>query len=238
MAASMIQQVTGSTAGTAATTVTATLAPTAQGNSLIALYGNTGGSTATVPSISSPPLADGDWTKPDPPQGGLAGVTNSYMIGAYVHNIPAGITTVTFTTSARDQQIIVREVGGLASVAPAVAAEDFTNATTTTSPASAAGTITAGHFAIGWVAHGGTPTTGITAVSSPWTMGTAPAAAGSVHLRDAVQTSSPGGAQQAVFSGLSAGVRYSGGLFAFAPSAGGAKTIAVSKSSFAFSWTT
>lgn len=234
----IVQTATGSTAGVPATTVTATLSATTQGNTLIAQYTNTAGSTGSAPAITSDgTLADTGWTKPDPPAGGLTGVSNTYTMCAYAHNIPGGLTQITFTTTSRDQQFIIREVSGLQNAAPAQAAEDLTNTVTTVTPASAAATITEGHFVIGWVAHGGNPATGITAVSTDWTLGPAPIASANVHIRDAYQLGSSGGTQQAVFSGLSAGVRYTGGLLAFAPAAVGAKTIGVSPSSFTFNWT-
>jgi hypothetical protein len=238
MPASIIQEQTGSTAGTIATAINVSLTGTTLGNSLIMEYGNTLGSSGVPPGITSNgSLADGDWTKPDPPAGGIAGQSNTYMACAYVHNIPSGITQLTFTVSAaRDQHAIVREVAGLANAAPSQAVEDLTNAASTVTPASASASITSGHFVVGWVEHGGAAPGTISGVSTGWTLGSAPAASGAVHLRDAYQISSAGGTQQAVFSGLTTGVRYTGGLLAFAPAVAGTKTIGTSPTSLSFTW--
>jgi hypothetical protein len=238
MAATIVQQATGSTAGVIATTITVTLAATALGNTLVLEYGNTLGSSGVPPGITSNgSLADGDWTKPDPPAGGIAGQSNTYMACAYVHNIPAGITSLTLAVSAaRDQQAIVREVAGLLNAAPSTAVEDLTNAASTTSPASAAGTVTAGHFVVGFIEHGSTTAAATGVATAGWTFGPVPTASGAVHVRDAYKLSSAGGTEQVVFSGLAAGVRYSGGLLAFAPAPTGAKTIAASPTSVSFNW--
>lgn len=189
------------------------------GNSLVLLYGSGSGSTGELSSVTD--TAGNVWTIPDPPQGGIAGLTNSFLAAAFVHGAASPGTVTLTRNSASANQFIVLEIAGVASLPPDVAAEDFSNTVATTDVRSAAGTPSeAGELLIGFANFGGAEA--VSGVNGGWTLAPLAPASGSVHLTVAYKVGAVAFAgEQAQFTGLVTPQRPTGGFLGFAPTGGG-----------------
>lgn len=195
------------------TTTTSGAVTATAGNSLILLFGSSGGATGSLATVTD--TGGNTWTLPDPPKGGLSSVTNTFIAAAYVHNcVSPGTLTVTHN-SVRVQAIVL-EVSGLRHAAPDVALEDLTNVTATTTIASPAGTpAESGEFLVALAVFPGSQE--VTSVSpGTWTLAGQPAAS-TLHLNAAYKVGGAPASEQVTFVGLTTAQRYSSGLMAFAP---------------------
>lgn len=159
----------GAVGTTAATTQAITPTGIVPGRSLIVLVANAGGAATGVVTACSD-TGGNTYTVPDPPNGGVASVTNTQMAVAYCHNCVApGTITVTMGSIAQ-RKILLLEVSGLLNATADAAAEDVVAATSLTNVAPAV-TLSAPALAIAVCSRGGTANpTGITA---GWTASTA-----------------------------------------------------------------